>query len=156
MISTPASATHSRWRRSRRTGREEKQVTLMSPKRRPMTSSVSVVRAWERQVSHTSSPILTSVSDISSARRPPAAAAAADPVGFRAAAEEGLGLVWFASSIWLVALRLFEARFFFFLFFFFLVRNGLSRSPLGRMTAAPLAPWPSVTCFAAKWGPGLM
>jgi hypothetical protein len=43
-----------------------------------MTSSVSVVRAWERQVSHTSSPILTSFSDISSA------AAAADRWGFGA------------------------------------------------------------------------
>lgn len=32
-----------------------------------MTSSVSVVRAWERHVSHTSSPIFTEVSDISAA-----------------------------------------------------------------------------------------
>lgn len=32
-----------------------------------MTSSVSVVRAWERHVSHTSSPIFTKVSDISAA-----------------------------------------------------------------------------------------
>lgn len=99
-----------------------------------MTSSVSVVRAWERQVSHTSSPILTSVSDISSARRPPAAAAAAaaDPVGFRAAAEEGLGLVWFASSIWLVALRLLEARFFFsFSFSFSCEMGSLARLSVG-------------------------
>jgi hypothetical protein len=40
-------------------------VTSVSPRRRPMISSVSVVRAWERQVSHTSSLILTEVSDIS-------------------------------------------------------------------------------------------
>jgi hypothetical protein len=38
-----------------------------------MISSVSVVRAWERHVSHTSSLILTEVSDIS----------AADRLGFR-------------------------------------------------------------------------
>jgi hypothetical protein len=42
-------------------------VTSVSPRRRPMISSVSVVRAWERQVSHTSSLILTEVSDISAA-----------------------------------------------------------------------------------------
>lgn len=47
----------------------DKGVTSMSPRRRPMISSVSVVRAWERQVSHTSSLILTEVSDISAAGR---------------------------------------------------------------------------------------
>jgi hypothetical protein len=43
-----------------------------------MTSSVSVVRAWERHVSHTSSPIFTEDSDIS---------AAAGWLGFRAAVD---------------------------------------------------------------------
>jgi hypothetical protein len=47
-----------------------------------MTSSVSVVSACERQVSHTSSPILTSFSDISSAHRPPAAARRSARWGF--------------------------------------------------------------------------
>lgn len=45
-----------------------------------MTSSVSVVRAWERHVSHTSSPIFTEVSDIS---------AAADSGGRRSAGVSG-------------------------------------------------------------------
>lgn len=74
----------------------ELSATWTSPRRRPMTSSVSVVRACERQVSHTSSPILTEVSDIS--------AAAADRLGFRCFAEgavvgcvrlgAGAGLSW--------------------------------------------------------------
>lgn len=43
-----------------------------------MTSSVSVVRAWKRHVSHTSSPIFTEDNDIS---------AAAGRLGFRAAVD---------------------------------------------------------------------
>jgi len=76
----------------------------MSPRRRPMTSSVSVVRAWERHVSHTSSPIFTEDSDIS---------AAAGRLWFRAAVDwlvRGVssGLFWgtaascVASLAWLV------------------------------------------------------
>jgi hypothetical protein len=72
-----------------------------------MTSSVSVVRAWERHVSHTSSPIFTEDNDIS---------AAAGRLGFRAAvdwwvrgsAELGpfLGNGCVASLAWLVRVSL--------------------------------------------------
>jgi hypothetical protein len=50
-------------------GPGERSATSVSPRRRPMISSVSVVRAWKRHVSHTSSLILTEVRDISAAGR---------------------------------------------------------------------------------------